>query len=1003
MDIENQYWPVELAGYYRQQGYHEQSTLFNELTYVAAQQIDKVAVNEGVKQLTYRQLVDQVEQCAAGLLQQQIHAGDRVLVQLPNCLNFVIVSFALFRLGAVPVFVMPGLRERELRGVCEVAEPVACIVADSFLGFDHKTLVETLAARTPSLRTLIIDGKADSHTPLADVLQGNATLLASVAQPEPEQLALLLLSGGTTGTPKLIPRTHADYLYNARASAQVCGFSEQTVYLAALPVAHNFPLACPGLIGTLLMGGEVVMSATPGFDACFELIEAQKVTATALVPALVPGWLDARKWDDCDLSSLQLLQVGGARLEADVAARIQPEMGCQLQQVFGMAEGLLCFTRLDDPPEVVLNSQGRPLCDSDDVRVVDDQGEDLPVGEAGELLVRGPYTIRGYYRAEVHNQRTFTADGYYCSGDRVVRREDGNLCVVGRLKEQINRAGEKIAVAEIEALMQGFDLLREAISIAVPDERLGERHCLCVIHDNGQAIELPQIHHYLQRQGLARHKLPDQLLRCSRWPLTAIGKVDRNALVKEAQVAQASVAQTAAGPSSHRLLTWYQAQLPTRQGALPLAAALMATERDPQMSLFECNGQWQVSLGAVARITLRNQRLTLSGEQLITQQWPVAQMAELPSAMESALATLPLREWYSWGTAQFEMARAIYDLPLAGDAPLLELIVPAAQVLLCGRQAQLRSVDPQLLAELQALLQKLDREPENLTTTTAIDAPVATANSQSYQQKVAAAVTEINRGDYQKVILSRPVPLAQPLDMVASYLSGRQGNTPARSFLIRQPGFSAAGFSPETVVEVSAQGEVSTQPLAGTRALGDSDAEEKALRKELLSDTKEIAEHAVSVKLAFEELEPICLPGSLKVSEFMTICRRGTVQHLGSRLKGQLQLGLNRWHAFNALFPAVTVSGIPKRESIEAIGRHEGQPRGLYSGSVFIADSNGMLDAALVLRSFYQQQERNWLQAGAGLVSLSTPERELEETCEKLASTARYLVAAPIDVLEASV
>ena len=159
-----------------------------------------------------------------------------------------------------------------------------------------------------------------------------------------------------------------------------------------------------------------------------------------------------------------------------------------------------------------------------------------------------------------------------------------------------------------------------------------------------------------------------------------------------------------------------------------------------------------------------------------------------------------------------------------------------------------------------------------------------------------------------------------------------------------------------------------------------------------MHDPKEIAEHAVSVKLAFEELQSVCEAETIAVSDFMSVAHRGTVQHIASRLKGKLKAGYNSWHAFNALFPAVTASGIPKRESLEAIGRFEPHSRNLYSGCVLTFDSDGALDAALVLRTIFQKDNNAWLHTGAGIVGMSVPARELEETREKLSSYARQLV-----------
>lgn len=988
LETHSSLWPEPVARTYEDKGHWQPETLGDALRRWAGLHADRIAIIDQDIRLSYAELDRRVDRLVGGLQALGVAIGDRVLVQMPNGAAFVTVSFALFRLGAVPIFTMPAQRLGDLDALCRLAEPVACVMPDRFLGFDHRSMAAELAARHPGLRHVVIDGEAGVHLRLADL---DAPPRATAA-PHHRAIACLLLSGGTTGTPKLIPRTHADYAYNARASAVLCGLSAESVYLAALPAAHNFTLACPGILGTLSCGGRVVMARTPGGDETFPLIARERVTITSLVPALASLWMQQREWDDTDLSSLALLQVGGARLMPEMARQLGPSLGCGLQQVFGMAEGLLCFTRPDDPEEVIINTEGRPLSADDEVRIVDADGHDVAAGEQGELLVRGPYTIRGYYRAEAHNRIAFTTDGFYRSGDLVRQRTDGNIVVEGRIKEQINRAGEKIATAEIEEHLRAHPAIADAVLLGIPDEVLGERSCAFLIAREGQP-DLAAIHDLLRVRGLPRFKLPDQLHIVPAWPLTAIGKIDKRRLA----------AMLPPRPSATRAVRTYREEtIAIAAEPLPLAALLTEIGLEESFTLYERDGEWSLGLGSVAEIEAGAARLCLRDEDG-TREWPAA---DLPVAIAAALAALPLRGWRAYGTADFELARLAHALPQQdADAPLLRLSIPRYEVRLRTGQVVLRALDDADLRRLRAALRLAEtraagedgrdvltlRQQEHRLAVPELE----TAAADGYRRIVAAAVAEISAQRYQKVILSRKVPLAQVPDLAASYVAGRRANQPARSFLLARPGLQAAGFSPETVVEVDADGRVSTQPLAGTRALGADEAENGRLAQELASDLKEIAEHAVSVKLAFEELEPVCAAGSVQVSEFMTIRRRGSVQHLASRLSGRLRDGCTGWHAFQALFPAVTASGIPKREAIEAIGRHEPGPRGLYSGCVLIADADGSLDAALVLRALYRRDGQSWLQAGAGILGLSTPERELRETCEKLTSVASSLVALP--------
>jgi yersiniabactin salicyl-AMP ligase len=971
-------WGKGRVGEYLRRGYWEHLTLGEHLRSWARTHAGRTALVDRKNRWTYEQFDRRVDRLASALYALGFRPGNRVLLQLPNGIPFATTCFALFRLGAVPILAMTALRENDIDSLCAVGEPVAYFVADNFLGFEHLAVAEAMASKHASLRHIIVVGEAGLHTPF-ETLDAKPMVLPV---PDPQSVALLLLSGGTTNTPKLIPRTHADYAYNAKESAQVCGLDPSTVYLAALPVAHNFPLACPGILGTLSKGGAVVFAQTPGFDEAFPLIEMEGVTVTALVPALVPLWIQAREWDATDLSSLKLLQVGGARLEPDLAMKIKPALGCALQQVFGMAEGLLCYTRLDDSQEVVLNTQGRPMSPGDEVRIVDERGDDVAEGEEGELWVRGPYTIGGYYRAEEHNRVAFTPDGYYRSGDKVRRTTEGNLVVVARIKDQINRAGEKISAAEVEEHLLAHPLVREVAVTALADASMGEICCAFLITEGGEVLDLPALYEFLRSRGVPRHKWPDRLERVLKWPLTPIGKIDKKAL-------SASVRQGVVSEPWHR---YCEREIEISSEPLVLAGRLIQTGISEDVTLYERIDEWSLGFGVAVKLSMTPDAVTLESDTGI-QSWPIT---SFPDVISSALKHIPISGWRAYGAAQFELARIFHGLPRADESSeLLHLIIPRMEVRFRDGIALVRALSTNEFEALSELITEMDRNEDGvaLSAVRRVTTPVRTEGAEIYKQRVATAVKEIQEGSYRKVILSRRVTIPEAIDPVASYVAGRQGNTPARSFYLSRPGFTAAGYSPETVVEVTSDGWVSTQPLAGTRSLGNDFGEEEVLRDELLRDEKEIAEHAMSVRQAMDEIETTCENGSIHVSEFMSIRRRGSVQHLASRVKGRLKSGISAWNAFKALFPAVTASGIPKRDAIDAIGRHETQERGLYSGSVMIVDCDGGLDAALVLRSFYQQSGKQWMQAGAGLIALSTPQRELEETCEKLLGVSEGLIA----------
>ncbi|MEO5878103.1 MAG: AMP-binding protein, partial [Streptosporangiaceae bacterium] len=479
--------------------------------------------------LTYRDLEERAGHLAAGLHRIGVRPRDRVVVQLPNIAEFLETAFALFRLGAIPVFALPAHRSSEIVQLCGHAGAVAYVVADWHGGFDYRALARQVRAEVPGVRDVLVVGDAAEFTALAAVREAGAGEPVAWPEPDPADVALFQLSGGTTGTPKLIPRTHDDYLYSIRASAQICGLDEETVYLAALPAAHNFPMSSPGVFGTLYAGGRVVLAPQPAPSAVFPLIEREKVTTTGLVPPLALLWMDTAATTTHDLSSLRVLQVGGARLSDEAATRVRPALGCALQQVYGMAEGLVCYTRADEPERYHLTTQGRPISADDEIRVVDALGEDVPPGAAGELLTRGPYTIRGYYRAEEHNAVAFTPDGFYRTGDIVRRTPSGHLMVEGREKDQINRGGEKIAAEEVENHLLAHPGVRDAAVVASPDQYLGERSCAFVVA-RSQPPTAAELRAFLRGRGLATYKIPDRLEIVEEFPATGVGKTSKRDL-----------------------------------------------------------------------------------------------------------------------------------------------------------------------------------------------------------------------------------------------------------------------------------------------------------------------------------------------------------------------------------------------------------------------------------------------------------------------------------------
>ncbi|MGH3779462.1 MAG: (2,3-dihydroxybenzoyl)adenylate synthase [Pseudonocardiaceae bacterium] len=521
-------WPDAMAARYREVGHWRGEALGALLRRTARVNPGRVALVAKDSRWTYAELDAWVDRRAAGLAEYGITAGDRVVVQLPNIAEFVVVCFALLRIGACPVSCLPSYRSVEVGHLCRLAEPVAYVIPDVHLGFDYRVLATKMRRECPSLQHVFVAGDAAEHIAVADVVAPPQEF----PELDPSDVAFFLLSGGTTALPKLIPRTHDDYGYQVRASAQICGLTPDSVYLVVLPIEFNFPWGCPGVLGTFAVGGKVVLALESASDDYFALVERERVTFTSVVPTISHLWLEEIQWSARDLSSLTMLQVGGATLHQDLAERITPALGCKLQQVYGMAEGLLCFTRPDDPAATALNTQGRPISGADELLVVDTNDQEVGVGEVGELLTRGPYTVRGYYRAVEHNATAFTAGGYYRTGDMVRVLADRCVIVEGRVKDVIIRGGDKICAAEVENYLIGQPGVRQVAVVAVPDAVLGERTCACVVLGD-TAVTLAELRRALQERGIADYKLPDRLEIVTKIPMTGLGKVDKKRLVNQ--------------------------------------------------------------------------------------------------------------------------------------------------------------------------------------------------------------------------------------------------------------------------------------------------------------------------------------------------------------------------------------------------------------------------------------------------------------------------------------
>lgn len=530
-------FPADRAAAYRQAGYWTGQPLDSILSNGAAQWPEVTAIVDSQRSYTFAELDDVADRVAGRLAALGMRAGDRVLLQLPNTTQFAVAFFGLLRAGVVPVMCLSGHRSAELSHFAGISGAVGLIITDTAAGFDFRTMAAQLQDEHPALRHVIVDGDPGEYLSWSALTDPDGD--APRATPardgfDAAEPALLLVSGGTTGLPKLIARTHNDYVYTAVASAQEYQMTSADTYLVALPAGHNFPLGCPGLLGAMTVGAPTVFTHDPSPENAFALIDKHHVTVTGLVNALAKVWAQACDWEPVLPESLRAVQVGGSRMTADEAEFILDNLTPGLSQIFGMAEGMLNFTRPGDPVDVLLHTQGRPMSPHDEMLVVDEHGDAVAPGEEGELLVRGPNTINGYYRAEEANARSFTPDGYYRSGDRVRIFTEGPRAgyveVTGRIKDVIHRGGETVSASDLEEHLFAHPGIYAAAAVAMPDEYLGEKICAAVVF-SGKALTLAELNSFLDSRGVSSHTKPDMLAPLPSLPKTAVGKVDKKQII----------------------------------------------------------------------------------------------------------------------------------------------------------------------------------------------------------------------------------------------------------------------------------------------------------------------------------------------------------------------------------------------------------------------------------------------------------------------------------------
>lgn len=535
-------YPAHLASRYRDLGLWRGQPLSEELRAAARAHAGRLALITAEVRWTYAELDQASERFAAGLLAvTSLRPGDRVMFSMGNVAETVVAYYGALRAGLVPVCTLPQHREREIGLLAEHAGARGHLVQADFGQRSLVEMAQAVAGNSHTLTELIVargaapPGAHDFPELLAAGAAAAARRRLEAARPDPRQVAVYQLSGGTTGLPKVAPRLHEEYAYNSRQWAAALGWGPGTTLLYPLPLMHNAGIAL-ALQPAHLTGATLVLASSADTAVILDAIEAERPTVLPLVPPAVAIRLLADpRAKLTDLSCIDDFIVGGQRLPVEVAHRLERDLGIRCRQMFGMAEGMFMLTPPDASEHVRLHTVGAPISPLDEVRVYGvGTEEEVPDGEEGELCARGPYTIHGYYRAPDHNRVTFTADGFYRTGDLARRhRVDGGVyySIDGRIKDVINRGGRKIHAEEVEELILRHPDVVNAALVAMPDPVLGERACAYLIVEPGASpLDVASLGEHLLAQGLAKYKLPERVEIVERFPLSNVGKASKKDL-----------------------------------------------------------------------------------------------------------------------------------------------------------------------------------------------------------------------------------------------------------------------------------------------------------------------------------------------------------------------------------------------------------------------------------------------------------------------------------------
>ncbi|GAF46436.1 AMP-binding protein [Rhodococcus wratislaviensis] len=539
-------YPPEIEADYLRRGVWKPGTIAEHLHAAALQWPERPALVSESETLTFAGLDQLTDRRASGLVELGLPVGGRVLLQLHNRPSTVVAWYSLLKAGLVPVCTLPLHRHHEISEIGRQTAAIAHLVPADNPKFDLVEFARSESAGSDRERVIITcEGDRGAGTVSFDSLGSEVDpaharrTIASIQEAMgPQSVAAYQLSGGTTGTPKVIPCLQASYWTYATEFASAREWTCETRVSYAGPIVHNAGIVI-GLHGPHSVGAALVLGS-PTLDSLLWTLTHGRATDAFIGPFAYDAVHDPRMGD---AKSLKCALFSGTKVPEAHFSALEAR-GIWAGQVFGMGEGLCATTPLDYPRSARLAGVGIPISESDEIRIYYPGTEDeVPPEEVGELCARGPYTIRGYLNAPDHNRDAFTADGFYRSGDLVCERiVDGVRCLTieGRIKDMISRGGEKISTAEVELLLMSHPEIDEAVLVPVPDDRLGERACAFLTGPAAE-VSLEEVRRHLDSLGVAKYKWPEHLIWLDALPRSSqIGKIDRRVLREQATTSVAT-------------------------------------------------------------------------------------------------------------------------------------------------------------------------------------------------------------------------------------------------------------------------------------------------------------------------------------------------------------------------------------------------------------------------------------------------------------------------------